>query len=129
MPLRFLAVGMWNFAFGYFFFAGLYWKFSGMWPDWAIVVIANVVGITNAFVSHRWITYRSRGVWWREYLRFYVVYGGQALMNVALIYVFVTCAGWNGYAVQFVILVVLTILSYWLHKVYSFRKGEDHEGL
>ncbi len=129
IPLRFLVVGAWNFVVGYLVFAGLYWLFSGAWPDWAIVVVSNVVGITNAFVSHRWITYRSRGVWWREYLRFYVVYGGQALMNVALIYVFVTCAGWNGYAVQFVILVVLTILSYWLHKVYSFRKGEDHEGL
>ena len=129
MPVRFLVVGAWNFIVGYLVFVGLYWAFSGVWPDWMIVVIANVVGITNAFISHRWITYRSAGVWWREYLRFYVVYGIQALLNVALIYVFVTRAEWNGYAVQFVISAVLTVLSYWLHKVYSFRKGEAHEGL
>ena len=122
MPIRFLVVGAWNFIFGYFVFAALYWIFSGRWADWLIVTIANVIGITNAFVFHRWITYRSHGAWWREYHRFYVVYGAQAVLNVALIYLFVTRLRLNGYAVQFVVAVVLTLLSYWLHKCYSFRK-------
>ena len=119
---RFFVVGVWNFVFGYGVFAGLYWLLSGVWPDWVIVTIANVIGITNAFVFHRWVTYRSDGVWWREYLRFYVVYGVQALLNVALIYVFVTRCRWNGYAVQFVVSAALTFVSYWLHKCYSFRR-------
>lgn len=123
MPLRFLFVGAWNFLFGYAVFAGLYRIFAGVWPDWLIVVVSNVVGITNSFVFHRWITYRSNGVWWLEYLRFYVVYGGQALLNVALIHIFVTCCRFNAYFVQFAITVVLTILSYWLHKIYSFKRS------
>lgn len=129
-PIRFLVVGAWNFVFGYFVFAALYWLFSGRWADWLIVAVANVIGITNAFVFHRWVTYRSHGVWWREYFRFYVVYGAQAVLNIALIYVFVTRLRLNGYVVQFVVSVVLTLLSYWLHKSYSFRKEErrDAEG-
>lgn len=127
MPVRFLVTGIWNFVFGYFVFAGLFWAFYSTWPAWLIVVVANVIGITNAFVSHRQITYRSTGVWWREYLRFYVVYGIQLLLNVALIYAFVTRLGWNGYAVQFVVSIVLTLLSYWLHNCYSFRKETSHD--
>ena len=127
MPIRFLVVGAWNFAFGYFVFAAFYWLFSGRWADWLIVTVANVMGITNAFVFHRWVTYHSNGVWWREYLRFYVVYGVQAALNIALIYVFVTRLRLNGYAVQFVVSVVLTVLSYWLHKCYSFRKEVAHD--
>lgn len=127
MLLRFFVVGVWNFVFGYVAFAGLYWMFSGAWPDWLIISVTNVIGITNAFVFHRWVTYRSTGVWWREYLRFYVVYGVQALMNVVLIYVFVTRCRLNGYAVQFVVSAGLTFLSYWLHKRYSFRKEPRHD--
>ena len=121
MPLRFLFVGAWNFIFGYLVFAGLYRIFSDSWPDWLTTVVSNVIGITNSFVFHRRITYRSNGVWWKEYLRFYVVYGGQALLNVALIYILVTCCRFNAYLVQFAVAAFLTVLSYWLHKVYSFR--------
>lgn len=120
--LRFLIVGAWNFAFGYGVFAGLYWALRGVWPDWAIATLAAVLGITMSFLTHRFLTYRSRGCWWREYIRFYVVYGGQSVLSVFLIWLFVTRMGYNAYSVQFVISVALTAASYWAHKFYSFRK-------
>jgi len=126
-PLRFLVVGAWNFLFGYFAFAGLYWTTSGHWPDWLISAVAAVLGITMSFVTHRSLTYRSRGCWWREYLRFYVVYGGQSLLNVALIWLLVTRLGLNAYVVQLAISVVLTAATYWAHKHYSFKQTNQHE--
>lgn len=122
MALRFLIVGGWNFVIGYAVFAGLWWAFRDVWPDWTIVAVSNVIGITNSFVTHRWLTFRSTGVWWREYLRFYAVYGFQALLNVLLIWIFVTKLGFNGYGVQFLIVLLLTVLSYWQHKNFSFRR-------
>ena len=121
-PLRFLIVGAWNFAFGYGAFAGLYWALNCRWPDWLISASAAILGITMSFITHRFFTYRSRGCWWREYLRFYVVYGGQSLLNVALIWLLVTKLGLNAYAVQLAISVALTLAAYWAHKLYSFRK-------
>ena len=120
-PLRFLVVGGWNFAFGYAAFAVPYWVLAGRWPDWLIATLAAVAGISMSFVTHRYITYRSHGVWWREYLKFYIVYGGQSLVNIALIWLFVTRLGKNAYLVQLAITLALTIGSYWAHKLFSFR--------
>ena len=81
-PLRYLIVGGWNFVFGYGIFALLYWAFNGRWTDWFIATVATILGITMSYLTHRFITYRSHGCWWKEYLRFYVVYGGQSLLNI-----------------------------------------------
>ncbi len=119
--LRFLIVGVWNFVFGYVVFAGLYWALQDVWCDWAIATLAAILGITMSFLTHRFITYRSNGCWWREYLRFYVVYGGQSLLNVILIWLLVTKLEMNAYFFQFAISIVLTIATYWAHKHYSFK--------
>ena len=126
-PLRFLIVGAWNFVFGYFAFAGLYWVMNGRWPDWFISTIAAILGITMSFLTHRFITYRSHGCWWREYLRFYVVYGGQSILNVFLIWILVTQLELNAYIVQLAISVALTVVSYWAHKHYSFKQTNHYE--
>lgn len=121
-PFRFLVVGVWNFLFGYFCFAGFYWWLNGRLPDWLIVCIASVVGITNAFIFHRWVTYRSRGNVFAEYAKFYIVYGVQTLLNLALFALFVTRWGLNAYFCQLVIALALTFVSYWGHKSFSFRQ-------
>ena len=126
-PLRFLIVGAWNFVFGYFAFAGLYWAMNGRWPDWLISTIASILGITMSYLTHRFITYRSHGCWWREYLRFYVVYGGQSILNVFLIWILVTQLELNAYLVQLSISVALTVVSYWAHKYYSFKQTNHYE--
>lgn len=123
-PVRFLVVGGWNFVFGLAAFSVPYHFLCGCWPDWLIAVLAAVLGITMSFLTHRYLTFRSRGCWWREYLRFYVVYGTQSLLTIALIWLFVTRLGMNGHIVNFVICLVLTVVSYFAHKFYSFRKAE-----
>lgn len=121
-PLRFVVVGVWNTVFSYLVFSGLYCWIGGGVGDVAVQALAGVVGITQAYSMHRLLTYRSNGIWWREYFRFYVVYGGQVLFQAALFFVFSTWLGGNGYFVQFVSTVLLTIVSYWAHKNFSFRK-------
>ena len=121
-PFRFLVVGAWNFVFGYCAFAGLYWVLQGIWRDWTIATLAAILGITMSFLTHRFITYRSNGCWWREYIRFYVVYGGISALNILLIWLLVTQMGYNAYLMQFLIQAMLTFASYCAHKLYSFRK-------
>lgn len=120
-PLRFLIVGAWNTVFSYSVFALLYHWFGGGWRDVPVQVVAAVVGISNAYVCHRMLTFHSHGTWWREYVRFWIVYGGQTLLQMAMFLVFSTWLGFNGYVVQLVLVALFTALSYWAHGHYSFR--------
>ena len=121
-PLRFVVVGVWNTVFSYLVFSGLYYWFGGGIGDLVVQAVAGVIGITQAYIMHRFLTYRSEGTWWREYFRFYIVYGGQVALQAVLFLVFSTWLGGNGYLVQLVSTVLLTIVSYWAHKNFSFRK-------
>lgn len=120
--LRFVIVGAWNTVFSYLVFAVLYHFFGGGWRDVPVQAVSAVLGITNAYVFHRLLTYRSHGIWWREYLRFYVVYGAQVGLQAGCFLIFSTWLGLNGYVVQLVLTLVFTVLSYWAHKAYSFKK-------
>jgi len=124
--LRFLIVGVWNTLFSYIVFAVLYHFFGGGWRDVPVQVISAVVGITNAYVCHRVVTFRSQGSWWQEYIRFYVVYGLQALLQMFAFFIFSTWLKYNGYIVQFVLTIVFSLASYWAHKTYSFRRVVCH---
>lgn len=124
--LRFAVVGLWNTGFSYAVFAALYRCFGGSYSgDILTQFLTAVLGITNAYVCHRFVTFRSHGVWWREYARFYIVYGGQSLLQAASFVVFSSWFGLNGYIVQVVLTIAFTILSYWCHKIFSF--GDSRE--
>lgn len=121
LPFRFLIIGGWNFVFSYVFFAFLFWFLRDSINEFVIISISTVVGITNAFISHRLFTYRSKGPWIKEYLRFYVVYSGQMILNVILFGLFVRYLKFNPYITQAGIAIVLTAFSYYGHKHFSFK--------
>lgn len=118
--LRFAVVGTWNTVFSYLVFACLYRFWGGGWKDIAVQFISAIIGITNAYVLHRFLTYRSHGVWWREYLRFYAVYGAQVVLTALSFFVFATWLGFNGYVVQLILTILFTVASYWAHRRFSF---------
>ena len=119
--LRFVVVGAWNTLVSYIVFAVFYFLFGGGWGDVLVQGLSAIVGISHAYLMHRLITYRSSGIWWKEYLRFYVVYGLQVVLQAVFFFVFATWLGYNGYVIQLVTLLVFTIVSYWAHKKYSFK--------
>lgn len=120
-PFRFVVVGVWNTIFSYLVFSSFYCWFGGGIGDLVVQVLSGVIGITQAYAMHRLLTYRSEGIWWKEYFRFYIVYGGQVVLQTALFFVFSTWLGGNGYLVQLISIVLLTVVSYWAHKEYSFK--------
>jgi putative flippase GtrA len=125
LPFRFLIVGTWNFVFSYFVFALVCWMLRPFVHDALIFVISSIIGITGAFVTHRLLTYRSRGSVWVEYFRFYVVYGVQVGLNFVLFLLFVRVLARNPYVTQAVLATILTIVSYWGHKNFSFSASQS----
>ena len=120
-PFRFIVVGVWNTVFSYLVFSVMYYWFGGGIGDVAVQAFAGVIGITQAYIMHRLLTYRSNGDWLSGYFRFYIVYGGQVLFQSVFFFVFSTWLGYNGYLVQFVVNAFFTIISYWAHKNFSFK--------
>ena len=120
--LRFLIVGAWNTAFGYLSFVLLYYFFSPFVHYLAIQAATVVINVTNAFLCHKFIVFRTRGNYLREYLRFYVVYAVPIGLGFVLLPFGIEVLGMNAYLTSAVSICLLTFISYFGHKHYSFRR-------
>lgn len=129
--ILFLIVGGVNTVVGMLWFAlfdrllGHRWNGFGVYPA---LVLSYVFAILCAFVLYRTVVFRVRGHVLRDLIRFSLVYVVAFLINVALIALFVTGLGWPALASQGLIVLVTTLLSWFGHRRFSFRRaGESDE--
>lgn len=123
--IRFLITGVWNTVFGVLVYIVLY-KCLKPWVNYLVLLIpANILAITNAYVCYKLFVFKTRGNVVREYARFYVVYGGAALLGFALMFCLVDGFGLNPVTAQIMCVPISVIFSYVSHRNYSFRKPED----
>jgi len=120
-PLRFLVVGGWNTVTSYLVFALLYYLFSPYAHYLVILAAATVVNITNAFLCYKFIVFRTRGNYLREYLRFYTVYAVPIGLGLFLMTLAIEVLKMNPYLAQALITLGMTVVSYFGHKHFSFR--------
>jgi len=120
--VRFVMVGVWNLLFSTVCFAVLLrYVFRGS-HYMAVLVLATILGVTNSFICHRWITFRSKTPILRAYFRFYVVYGLQIGLTFVLMPVCVELLKVDPVLSQVSLAVLTTVLTYIGHQQYSFRK-------
>jgi len=123
--VAYILVGAWNTLFGYAIFVLLYSLLYQMFHYIVILVISYIICITNAFLSYKFIVFKTKGNLLREYLRFYVVYGTSFIVNIALMLIIVEFLKVRPIPAQSVILFFITIVSYLGHKHYSFGKPAE----
>jgi putative flippase GtrA len=121
---RYLLVGGWNTLFGIGVYALLVAFPWGREHYLAVCVPANILAISNAFLCYKLFVFRTKGMWLREYLRCYVVYGAGALLGVVLLYLFVEFLGLHPVAAQCLGLLLTTVCSYLGHKFFSFGRRD-----
>ncbi len=119
--IRYLLVGGWNTLFGYGVYAVLYLLLRHRISYIAIIVPTWIVSITNAYLGYKFVVFRTRGNYLREYLKTYLVYGVAFLVNLALLPVFVEVLGWNPLVGQAVVGVFTVVISYVAYKYFAFR--------
>jgi putative flippase GtrA len=119
--LRFLAVGAWNTGFGYVAFAALYYFFSPYVHYMVLQAASVVINVTNAFLCYKFIVFRTRGNYVREYLRFYAVYAVPIGLGFVMLPFAIEVLGMNAYVASAVIICLLAVFSYFGHKHFSFR--------
>lgn len=129
-------VGAWNTLLGYGLYAALVWgldgklKFAYMWAN----VLSNFIAITQAFFLYKFFVFKTKGHYWQEYIKCWMVYGAAALIGLAVLPLLVetlrallplaykTYAPYAGGA----LLTALTVLCSFLGlKNFSFRTVEN----
>ena len=121
--VRYLVAGGCNTLFGYGVYALLNWQLAERLPlgYMAAAVLSNVCAITFSYLTYKFFVFRTRGNYVREYLRCYLVYGGMALLGLALLPLFVEGFGINSYLAPILTMPVTILASYFGHRDFSFR--------
>lgn len=118
--LRYLLVGGFNTVAVYILFAAaVCW---GKLSYQTAIILVYVVGVNVSIFTMRYYVFRSSGNLKREYVRAWSVYFVTMLINYAAMFVMVDVCAVNELAAQAVYTVCITILTYILHKYFSFSK-------
>lgn len=119
--MRYLLAGAWNTAFGYGITVGLYLALSDTLHITLIGTIANVLAISMAFATYKVFVFRSHGNWLAEYLRSYVVYGGTAVVGIALLWLLVDGLHIKIWFAQGALILITVVISYIGHARFTFK--------
>ena len=130
--LRFLLVGGFNTVFAYMLLNFLNISFLWMWPDASKVLLANIalfvqylISINVSFMTMRYYVFQSRGKFVKECLKAWSVYIFLYLINAPVLTFLMVQLKWDVWFAQAVYLILSTILTFVLHKYYSFRESTE----
>jgi putative flippase GtrA len=123
---RFALVGLWNTIFGWLTFAGLYYATRPPGPPsaphyLAVLAAANGVAVMQAYVSYKYIVFRTTGNVVREFVRFSTVYVGTFAVNLAALPILVAHFGVGPVPAQAAVIAICAVASYFGHSRLSFR--------
>ena len=119
----YLLVGAWNTLFGYLVFVALYFLLAEKINYMFLVIISNILAITNAYIGYKIFVFKTRGNYLKEYLRFYVIYGGAIALNLVLLPILVEFFAVTPVIGQGFVMLVIVVGSYFGHKHFSFREN------
>ena len=117
---RYLLVGLWNSVFG----VGIFLILSQSFPklsDSLILLIAYVVSIVQAHFMQRKFVWSSKERYFQELVRFSGAYISQFVANLVLLQVFVRFVGLNRSVSQVIIVLILTVVMFFVNKNGVFR--------
>ncbi|KHK00159.1 GtrA family protein [Desulfovibrio sp. TomC] len=119
--LPYVLVGAVNTALGYGVTVGLYYLLTPGWPLVPIAVLANVICITLSFTLYKIFIFKGRGSWLTEYLRSYVVYGGNAVFGIAGLWLLTDVFGMPVWLAQGLVMGLGVFGSFLGHELFTFK--------
>jgi putative flippase GtrA len=117
---RYLLVGIWNSVFG----VGIFLILSLSLPelsDSLILLISYLVSIVQAHFMQRKFVWSSIEKYFQELVRFSGAYISQFMANLVLLQIFVRFIGLNRSVSQVIIVLLLTVVMFFVNKNGVFR--------
>lgn len=115
--------GLWFLFFDYLI--GRRWDGFGHYPALALTYVASIL---CAFVLYRRLVFRVQGHVAGDLARFSSVYVSAFVINLALLALLVHGLGWHPFLSQCLITAVTTLLSWFGHHYFSFRRPSVDPG-
>lgn len=125
--IAFLFVGGINTVVGFGWFALFDITVGQLWGYMVTLLFAHVASVLCAFVLYRRLVFRVRGHVWTDLMRFELVYLTSLGINAVLLPLLVEFAHLEPIIAQALIVFVTTMVSYFGHSLFSFRRKE-HAG-
>ena len=131
--LRFLLVGGFNTVFAYSLLTFLDWGFGKInsqagwgFPDVGVanaaLLVQYIISINLSFITMRYYVFRSHGDWRKELAKAWSVYIFIYLINAPIMSFLMLMFVLEAWQAQAIFLIFSTIITFLLHKYYSFRK-------
>ena len=117
---RYLLVGIWNSVFG----VGIFLILSLSLPelsDSLVLLISYLVSIVQAHFMQRKFVWSSTERYFQELVRFSGAYISQFVANLILLQIFVRFIGLNRSVSQVIIVLILTVVMFFVNKNGVFR--------
>ncbi len=117
---RYVLVGIWNSIFG----VGIFLILSLSLPelsDSLILLISYLVSIVQAHFMQRKFVWSSTERYFQELVRFSGAYISQFVANLVLLQIFVRFIGLNRSVSQVIIVLILTVVMFFVNKNGVFR--------
>ena len=118
--IRYLLVGFYNTLFGYLTFVLIFYNFSDVTSHSLLLGISHFIGVTNNFFTYKGWVFNVKENLLKNYFKFNQVYLLIYIINLILFLFFTKIMNVNLYLAQGLILIVITILGYFMNKNYSF---------
>jgi putative flippase GtrA len=131
---RYLAVGLWNTAFGY----GTFALFTALLDRYvpasylAASLVSSVLNITVSFLGYKWFVFRTAGNYLREWARCLMVYSGSIALGLVLlpptVFLVAYLTGSPGaapYIAGALVMGVQVVVSFVGHRRFSFGVGRE----
>ena len=119
--IRYLLAGGWNTLFGVGSSFLFYWLLHHRIHYMVILVLTNLLAVSMAYVIYKKYVFCTHGNIFREYIKFYTVYGAAIVFGLVSTPFCIEVVGINFYISQLLILVVTVAFSFVCHKRFSFR--------
>jgi putative flippase GtrA len=123
--VRFLIAGAYNTAFGYLVFTVLFELFGHQINYVVIGCLSQAIAVVSAFLVYRRYVFGSAGSWSSSFLRFNISQLASFTFGIAALYLLVSGTGLSPVLAQAIVICASVVISYLLHRYFSFRTGDD----
>lgn len=129
VKIKFVIVGIWNTVFGYLAYVGFYYMFNLIFSRRYMAyllaaVLSNILAITNAYIFHKYVTFRSpvKGIRMiPEFIRFFTTYLFSFILSLVFLPLFIERFSFDPRVAGALVIFITTVISYIGHSRFSFK--------